>query len=113
MLKGQLESELKRLGLIAEAASNNIEIFRYNKSKDWALIFPLFHSLKELAMNDYAPEKEKEEAGARDDLIASQIYQGIWEADASCTFDLLLKESKQRRQRAEGFDDSIDLDNAA
>ena len=39
-------------------------------------------------MNGYEPEQEKEEADARDDLIASQIYQGIWEADASCTFDL-------------------------
>ena len=64
-------------------------------------------------MNSYGPKKEKEEAGARDDLIASQIYQGIWEADASCTFDLQLKATRQRRRRAEMFDDSIDLDKAA
>ena len=62
-------------------------------------------------MNGYEPEKEKE--NAKDDLIASQIYQGIWEADVSCTFDLQLKATKQKRLRAEGFDDSIDLDKAA
>ncbi len=75
------------------------------------MIFPLFRSLKELAMNGYKPEKET--AIARDDLIASQIYQGIWEADASCTFDLQLKATNQKRRRAEGCDDSIDLDKAA
>ena len=64
-------------------------------------------------MNDYEPKEEKEEVRARDDLIASQIYQGIWEADASCTFDLQLKATNQKRRRAEGFDDSIDLDKAA
>ena len=64
-------------------------------------------------MTSYEPEKEKGEAGARDDLIASQIYLGIWEADASCTIDLQLQASRQRRRRAEGFDDSIDLDKAA
>ena len=64
-------------------------------------------------MNGYEPEQEKEKADARDDLIASQIYQGIWEADASCTFDLQLKATNQKRRRAEGFDDSIDLDKAA
>ena len=64
-------------------------------------------------MTSYDPEEEKEEADARDDLIASQIYQGIWEADASCTFDLQLKATRHRRRRAERFDDSIDLDNAA
>ena len=64
-------------------------------------------------MTSYEPEEEKEEVAARDDLIASQIYQGIWEADASCTFDLQLKATNQKRRRAEGFDDSIDLDKAA
>ena len=64
-------------------------------------------------MNGYEPEQEKEKADAKDDLIASQIYQGIWEADASCTFGLQSKATKQIRRRAEGFDDSIDLDKAA
>ena len=64
-------------------------------------------------MTSYEPEKEKGDAGTRNDLIASQIYQGIWEADASCTFDLQLKATNQKRRRAEGFDDSIDLDKAA
>ena len=64
-------------------------------------------------MTSYEPEKEKEEGGARDDLIASQIYQGIWEADASCTFDLQLKAARDRRRKTEGFDDSIDLDKVA
>ena len=60
-------------------------------------------------MNGYESEKEKEDANTMDDLIASRIYQGIWEADASCTFDLQLKEAR----RAEGFDGSIDLDKVA
>ena len=64
-------------------------------------------------MTSYKPEEEKEEADARDDLIASQIYQGIWEADASCTFDLQLKAANQKTRIAEGFKDSIDLDKAA
>ncbi len=64
-------------------------------------------------MNSYEPEQEKEKADAKDDLIASQIYQGKWEADASCTFDLQLKATRQRKRRAEGFDDSIDLDKVA
>ena len=64
-------------------------------------------------MTSYEPEEEKEEADARDDLIASQIYQGIWEADASCTFDLQLKAANQKKRIAEGFKDSIDLDKAA
>ena len=64
-------------------------------------------------MNGYEPEQEKEKADARDDLIASQIYQGIWEADASCTFDFQLKATRQRKRRTEGFDDSIDLDKVA
>ena len=64
-------------------------------------------------MNGYESEKEKEDANTMDDLIASRIYQGIWEADASCTFDLQMKAARQRRRRAEGFDDSIDLDEAA
>ena len=64
-------------------------------------------------MNGYEPEEEKEEVGARDDLIASQIYQGIWEADASCTFDIQMKAARKKRRREEGFDDSIDLDKAA
>ena len=64
-------------------------------------------------MNGYEPEKEKKKADARDDLIASQIYQGIWEADASCTFDLQLKATNQKKLSAEGFEDSIDLDKAA
>ena len=33
-VKGPIKSELELLGLIDEAASNNIQIFRYNKSKD-------------------------------------------------------------------------------
>ena len=64
-------------------------------------------------MTSYEPEEEKEEADARDDLIASQIYQGIWEADASCTFDFQLKAANEKKRRAEGFKDSIDLDKAA
>ena len=70
-------------------------------------------------MNGYESDKEKGNADARDaqaeDLIASQIYQGIWEAEGegSCTFDLQLKAAGKRRQKAEGFDDSIDLGKAA
>ena len=64
-------------------------------------------------MNGYESEKKKEKADAKDDLIASQIYQGLWEADASCTFDLQLIATRQRKRRAEGFDDSINLDKVA
>ena len=64
-------------------------------------------------MNGYEPEPEKEKADAKDDLIALKTYQGICEGDASCRFDLQLKATRQRKRRAEGFDDSIDLDKAA
>ena len=83
------------------------------------MIFPLSRSLKDLAMNGCKPNKEKGTASARDtkaeDLIASQIYQGIWEAngEASCTFDLQLKAARKRRTQMEGFNDSIDLGKVA
>ena len=68
-------------------------------------------------MNGYEPEKEKADASdvQGESLIASQIYQGIWEAngEASCTFDHQLKAASKSRCKAEGFDDSIDLDKAA
>ncbi len=61
-------------------------------------------------MNSYHPKKEKEKELVQNhqsqDFVASQIYQGIWEADgdASCTFDLDLRAAKKRRKRVEGFE---------
>ncbi len=66
-------------------------------------------------MTGYEPDEEKENPSVRDaqgeDLIASRIYQAIWEAhgEAACTFDIQLKAAGERRNRMQGFNHSIDF----
>ena len=56
-------------------------------------------------MESYDPEKDKDNTGENThqgrDLVASQIYQGIWDIneEACCTFDLDLIAAKTSRKR--------------
>ena len=70
-------------------------------------------------MNSYEPGQEKRESNEkhanREGLVASQIYQGIWEAEgeSSCTFDIQLKAAKKHRKKVKGFIEPDDLHTAA